>query len=543
MAELIKTRSGHFVFLCSFEERNIPSGAGFTWHPEQKVWFTKNQKVAARLSKHAKGDDLKKELVSFLPAPDSPFTGPLQIPEGLSLLPYQEEDVRWILGRLAAGKNAYEGLPPGGGKTIIAAVVAATLKNTRMVYVCPPHLVRNTQAEFQKWAPELNTRRYDAYLLGTDAHVLIVPDSMISKKACRKMVLDFLHPAQGEILFFVDEAHRFKNPKSSRTSALLGLEREEKSAISGLIHKEERVVYLSGTPNPNGRPMELFPILNHSAPETIDHMGFFKFGLKYCAAFQNNFGWNFSGASNVSELASRIKPFLRIRDKSVLNLPPKIEETVILAEDLPPVIVEMERHILAKFNANDLTRNMLGAIQGMQRAIDTGEKYAELFEDALHLMTYRRLLGEAKVPLAVEFIKNVLEDDHSPILIFAQHVAVIKKLQETLRHFEPIVITGETPMARRHDLVKEFQENSARRVFIGNIQAAGTGITLTRAERVIMVEFDWVPGINEQASDRAHRIGTKNSVLVQYLAFPNSIDVSVLEENLRKRKIISQLAG
>jgi SNF2 family DNA or RNA helicase len=155
----------------------------------------------------------------------------------------------------------------------------------------------------------------------------------------------------------------------------------------------------------------------------------------------------------------------------------------------------------------------------------------------VHLATYRRELGNLKVEPACSYISALLSETDEVLLVFAIHKEVIKKLSERLARFKPFVVTGETPMTKRHEAVKAFQSGQSK-LFIGNIQALGVGFTLTRANRVVFVEYSWVPGDNDQASDRAHRIGQHDHVFVQYLIYKNSLDRAILETLLSKKKVV-----
>jgi SNF2 family DNA or RNA helicase len=114
-------------------------------------------------------------------------------------------------------------------------------------------------------------------------------------------------------------------------------------------------------------------------------------------------------------------------------------------------------------------------------------------------------------------------------VIFGWHREFIQRVLVGLADFYPSVITGGTPKNLRMSLVDRFQNDDMCRVFIGAIPAAGVGITLTNSNYVIMGEASWVPGENIQAEDRAHRIGQKKLVQVDYLCFPDSVDERVLK--------------
>lgn len=503
--------AGFYACRCEYIEREIPRKAGFRWDAARKIWSTPSAAAAARLREYA--DELAKKQIDRSALVVSPWRGPLPTaPEGRELKPFQVEALLFALGR----NRAYLGLDPGLGKTIVAAMLAQAIGGP-VVYICPPFLARNVEEEFATWAPSLRVARYGAEHDPADpCDVLIVPDSVIARENVAHAAIDF--GADGTLI--VDEAHRFKNSDAKRSNVLYLL----------LIDKFTRVYFMSGTPMPN-RPMELYPVLKWLAPGTIDDMTQFDFGRRYCAGHHNGFGWDFSGFSNMKELAARViapsGPFMLRMKKKLLDLPPKLEELVVLGAGMSATLVKMNSGLLEKFSPEDL----------MARALATAKNDGE----ELHLATYRRLLGVEKVAASVEYLKSILEETSESVLIFAVHKDVIRALEQAFSDYRPFVITGETPMAKRHEQVKEFQLDPRRRVFIGNIQAMGVGFTLTKATRVVFVEFSWVPGENDQASDRAHRIGQREPVLVQYLVFKNSIDKAVVETLLGKRKSMAHI--
>jgi SWI/SNF-related matrix-associated actin-dependent regulator 1 of chromatin subfamily A len=323
-------------------------------------------------------------------------------------------------------------------------------------------------------------------------------------------IKDFIKPGLYKILI-VDEAHRFKNSKAQRSKATLSL-----------LTYFDRVVFISGTPMLN-RPMELYGILDTAAPETIDFMNYFNFGKRYCAGFESKYGWDFSGASNVTELAEKVSPkfMLRIKKEDVLKeLPPKTEEVLLIGDDLNAELAALDSEIIKSFSPLDLIKGQ----------ISDGKE--------LHLSTYRQKLGIFKVNESAKYIESILENGDEKILVFAIHKQVIAELTEILKVHNPLVITGDTAMASRDQIVHQFQNDPMKRLFVGNIQAAGLGITLTRATRVIFVEFSWTKADNDQAADRAHRIGQTDNVFVQYLCYKNSIDRAVLGAMLEKQSAI-----
>lgn len=418
-------------------------------------------------------------------------------PSHLTPMQHQYTAVAFALAQLNRERAVYLAMEAGLGKTIVAAMISNYFKGAAVFYVCPPFLTTNTSEEFTKWC-----FKKKLYLL---------PDSMIAKP---KTLADFVETVRGckDPILVIDEAHRFKNESTKRSKAL----------FKNIMPHFKRVMFLSGTPMPNSRPKELWPVLKFAAP-TVFGRDFFNFGLKYCGGFREEFGWNFDGFTNRKEFKARItKSFMLRMKKDVLDLPPKTEGLLTVGEGIPPIISSVEKKILAHYSPEDLIEGEITRIAG---------------KGALHLATYLRLLGEYKLKYVLPFIESLLSETKESVLIFAVHKATIAKLETELSQYEPIVITGDVPKARRHDMVKEFQTNHARRIFIGNIQACGVGFTLTKATRVLFVEFSWVDGENSQASDRAHRIGQGQSVLVQYVVLKDSFDRQRMETLLRKRAL------
>jgi SNF2 family DNA or RNA helicase len=355
-----------------------------------------------------------------------------------------------------------------------------------------------------------------------EADIVIVPDSMIADPlGFRQDLWDAVENRSGASAY-IDEAHRYKTVLAQRTESLIG-ER-------GLLKSIKQVSFMSGTPIPNGKPIELYPILSRFAPEVIGHRAYKSFGMRYCAGFlehtyADHSAYNFEGRSNIDELFSNMRErfMLRIKKRDVLkDLPLRTTEMVILAEDVPPAAHALDRALIRKHSPQDLAK----------KAIAPDSPQA----------TYLRLLGRAKARLAVHYIKDILDETDESALVFARHIEVVDALKKGLAKYKPLVITGSIPKDERHRLVKLFQKSGqANRVFILNQDAGGLGLTLTKANLVFQVEPSWVPGVNDQATDRADRIGQTRIVHERYLVFKNSMDRAIIEGNITKRNTTDQL--
>jgi SWI/SNF-related matrix-associated actin-dependent regulator 1 of chromatin subfamily A len=155
----------------------------------------------------------------------------------------------------------------------------------------------------------------------------------------------------------------------------------------------------------------------------------------------------------------------------------------------------------------------------------------------------RQMIGVAKAPSIVKLVIDEFQDGLDKILIFAWHTSVIEILRKGLADYNPVVINGATPIKDRHDLVTQFQTDPNCRVFIGNIIAAGEGITLTASNHVLFAEQSWVPKDNIQAAKRAHRIGQDKPVFVRFASFAGTIDDLITRAVARKTAMIQELLG
>lgn len=541
----VSYENSRFVCRCEFEQRSKPKVAGFDWDSRSKSWYTRSLRAATRL-RDSFDESAKRELGRYL-IQRSPWSGPLPHPKNQTPRNFQILETKYLLGQM---RNYLHG-DMGIGKTIIAVLMRNAL-NSMTVVICPPSLVLNWYDELYKWttAKDWSPRIFNPAipLLWAPCSTLIVPDTMIHTRAAREDIeyqaaLGAL-TATGQFMV-VDEAQRFKDMNARRTQALFG---NEEKGFKSLIALFNRQLYMSGTPMPN-KPFEWYPVVNAVAPETIDFMEPVEFGREFCEAkfvslicpkcknnpikkkkcrycrmkgrFYN--GWDLSGGSE--ESVERLNRHIygtfvrRIEKKDVLKeLPPKTEQIVFIGE-APKLVLKMEAHLLKLVKEEDLTAKKLGI------SADSA------------LATYRKRLGLLKVKPSLDFIRSLLEDSNQSILVFGFHKEVLAKLEAGLREFKPLVITGETKKKDRARIVREFQAGRSR-VFIGNYIAAGLGLTLTRADQVISVEWSWSPTENKQVGDRAHRLGQKRHVYHRYLAYYNSLDRRVLEENFRKMKLI-----
>jgi SNF2 family DNA or RNA helicase len=151
---------------------------------------------------------------------------------------------------------------------------------------------------------------------------------------------------------------------------------------------------------------------------------------------------------------------------------------------------------------------------------------------------FRHKTALAKLPMCLQYLDDLLESSPDNIVIFAHHKDVLLKLAE---HFgdNAVLLYGDTPMEDRGKTVKLFQDGY-KRIFIGGLKAAGSGITLTRANTAVFVEIDWVPATMSQAEDRLCRIGQKKMVHIIHLVLNSTLDVNMSQKVIAKQNIIDK---
>jgi SWI/SNF-related matrix-associated actin-dependent regulator of chromatin subfamily A-like protein 1 len=392
----------------------------------------------------------------------------------------------------------------GLGKTVQALAAVEKLNLKKILVICPASVRTNWKQEIEE-------------CLGAE---FLPRFSIISYNGA---VSGILGGEWGWDAVILDEVHFLKTPDSQRTQAIFGNGK-------GLARGSERHIWgLTGTPVLN-RPRELYPILKTLHPEGIagyDTWG--KFTQRYCGAFFDGRGINTRGASNIAELAKGLSGFMLRRTKADVmpELPPRIIShpaiELTAAEDRP--IFEAE-----------------AAVQDREAYLSpTHEDYAQL-GDLSHLL---RVTGVAKVRAVADFVDDILETEDK-VVIFCRHRDVITGLENALGHYLPVVYHGGMNDEKKKRAVEEFVNHKDCGVFIGQIQAAGTGINGLQkvCSNVVFAELSWVPGEMAQAIDRCHRIGQQSSAVNVYMPHvPGTLESAILQVQLRKKAVIEKLMG
>jgi len=428
------------------------------------------------------------------------------------LYPYQVTGARY----LAEHRKAMLLDEPGLGKTV-QAIEACNLVGARDVLViCPASVVSNWRREFARF--------------GTGQRVRITSYDLVAR--------DWRAFADLYDALILDEAHYLKAPNAKRTLAVYG-----NANVPGLANMVPHVFALTGTPAPN-HAGEVWTHFNALHPEGLAkpaypdrRLNFDEFVSRFCKFKPGEWGPKVVGSRNLEELRERLAGFtLRRLKKDVLPDLPDIsyQELAIDAADA------------ARRIESDVDETELALVK---TALQSGDSDA-LMGLAAHLPGLRRLTAMAKVDALIAWVREFHEAaPDRKIVIFGHHTEPLERLQAGLRNevafdpgrMRPVLVMGSTPPGHRGNMVEKFQKDPKCRVFIGQITAAGTGITLTAASDLIFLEQSWVPSDNSQAAQRIHRIGQKRGCMVRYCTLAGSIDEAVQRVLARKTKDLAAL--
>jgi len=300
-------------------------------------------------------------------------------------------------------------------------------------------------------------------------------------------------------LIGIDECQYIKNREAQRTKA-----------VKMLCRKRPHIVMMSGTPL-TSRPAELWPALNILMPDQFN--SFMTYAWDFCKPRRTPWGWEYKGATNLDELHGLLTDtcMVRRRKMDVLDqLPAKTRSVVAfsLSRDARKEYDYAEKNFM----------RWLSKSKGKAIA-----KRAHKAEQLVKMGYLKRLAASLKYETTIEWIDTFFEDTDGKLVLFGIHQKIIKALVERYKSMA-VYVDGSVTGHKRQIAVDQFQNNDKTRLFVGNLQAAGVGITLTASHNVAFAELGWTPGEHTQGEDRIHRIGQTNAAQCYYLVARNTIE-------------------
>jgi len=399
----------------------------------------------------------------------------------------------------------------GLGKTTSTIIAALETGAKKILIICPATLKINWKREIENYSDKSVYIAEGKNFDGNNDFVIINYDIIKNfhddKKKNGSKILDANFD-----LVVIDEAHYIKNAQAQRTKL-----------INDIVKKIDRIWLLTGTPM-TSRPIDYFNLLSLiDSPVAKNWMAYV---IRYCSGYQFKVGprkvWNVMGASNLEELRDRTLGLtLRRLKEDVLDLPDKI---------ITPVYLRLK--------SKEYEEVMGEYYNWYEKNPDESKSLTVQFTK---LTKVRQIIADEKITQTIELAENILEQDKK-VIIFCNFTDSLNKICE---HFGKLAVKLDGSMSKteRQFSVDQFQENDKVKVFVGNIKAAGVGITLTSAEVVIFNDLSFLPSDMAQSEDRAYRYGQKNNVLVYYPIFENTIEGVIYDIVNAKKQVIATVLG
>ncbi len=461
---------------------------------------------------------------------DAATVSPLPDPPGLaaSLRDYQRHGVTWLAELTGAGLGACLADDMGLGKTITLIALHLHRRHRGLsagptLVVCPASLLGNWEAEIHRFAPGVPVRRFH----GSSRDLGGASTSGAGFVLTTYGTMRRDHATLAQVpwdLVVADEAQHIKNPTSSTARNLR------------TIGSQCRVA-LTGTPVENNLT-ELWAILDWATPGLLGSRSAFR--KVWAAPIES--GVDPSVARRFAQL---VEPFLLRRRKSdpgiAPELPAKTETDHLVGLTREQVVLY---EALVRESMERIERADEDARRGLVLALLTGLK--QICNHPAHYLRQSggRITGRSqKLDLFDELVGTILAENGS-VLVFTQYVAMARLLERHLAasSVPTLFLHGGTPVRAREQMVRDFGDGAAP-VFLLSLKAGGTGLNLTRADHVIHFDRWWNPAVEDQATDRAHRIGQTRAVQVHRLLTEGTIEQRIADLLRRKRSLAESVLG
>lgn len=437
------------------------------------------------------------------------------VPEDLNgtLRKYQKEGFDWFMNLKRFGLGGILCDEMGLGKTIQTIAFLLTQKEHTSLIICPTSLIYNWDEEIKKFAPDLkvgiihgSNKKKDLILENIHDYNIV-----LTTYGTLRINLEAYNDVNFENIV-LDEGQNINNHKSQISSAVKKL-------------KSKNKFILTGTPIENNL-QELWSLFDFIMP------GYLFSNREFNERFIKD---SESKEENLKELKVLISPYILRRKKSdvIKELPEKIEKIYRIEN------THMQQHIYEGL-INEIYRNLREKSYGNIELFSYFTKLRQICVDpSIIIDDYNGGSGK------IEFVKNIVKEKilNHKILIFSQFTSGLKRVAEMLdkEQIKYLYLDGNTNAKTRIDLVNEFNENNDMSIFLISLKAGGTGLNLTSADMVIHLDPWWNPSAEEQANDRAHRIGQQKEVEVIKLVAKGTIEEKIISLQEDKKNLINSV--
>lgn len=448
-----------------------------------------------------------------------------------TLRPYQSRGLSWLAYLEELGMSPCLADDMGLGKTmqIIALLLAAPREGTALL-VAPTSVVGNWFREIQKFAPSLKVlvhhggdRKQDkAFQEAMTQHDMVITSYGLIRRD--KTLFEKNHWSR----LIIDEAQNIKNPNAAQTKILYKIPADSRIA-------------LTGTPIEN-RLMDLWSLFHFLNPGYLGTRTLFRKGFELPIQRNND-------AHQTKILKSLVEPFILRRlksDKNIIqDLPDKVEQKVYCeltkeqASIYQNIVDEVEEEMS---NAIEPTQKNAVILSALLRLKQCCNHPAQVLQDGSEFSAERSM----KLQRLIEMTKEVIGNQES-ILIFSQFKEIcdaLNKLLKTEYGYTTYYLHGGTSRKRREEMIEQFQApQSAPGIFILSLKAGGVGITLTKANHVIHFDRWWNPAVENQATDRAYRIGQQKTVFAHKYITMGTVEERIDKMLTDKQKVSDMIVG
>jgi SNF2 family DNA or RNA helicase len=445
-------------------------------------------------------------------------------PQGLqaTLRHYQQQGLNWLnfLDDLHFGGCLADDM--GLGKTIQVIAFMLLLRQKRgpvtNLVVVPTSIIFNWQEELEKFAPSLTVLTIHGNNRVRNNHSFKDYDVVLTSYGMLVSNIHFMKSFRFGYIF-LDESQAIKNPDSQRYKACR------------LLQSNNKMV-LTGTPIENNT-FDLYGQLSFACPGLLGNQQYFK--DIYSQPIDK-----FGDSKRAAELQQKVNPFIlrRTKQQVATELPDKTEMVIYCEMGIEQRKVydayEKEfRNYLLHQPEEDLPRDSMHVLQGLTKLRQICNSPALLKDDAFYGDT------AAKIEVLVEQIES--KHQHHKILVFSQFVGMLNLIKKELaaKYIPFEYLTGQTK--DRAAAVNAFQNNDDIRVFLISLKAGGTGLNLTEADYVYLVDPWWNPAVENQAIDRCYRIGQEKHVVAVRLICPDTIEEKIMKMQAGKKALVNDL--